>query len=457
MPATAGATPTFPLRAVAALFLARQHLTRPRARSLDEKRLVAFAADTGGIQVDSINVIDRAHYLTVWSRFGPYDRRQLDRLVYRRRALFEYWAHAACLVPAAHFMWWRRAMLDYSLGARGWGQWLKRNAALVDEIEASIAARGPLGSADFENTAKRGGGGWWNWKPATHALDYLWMSGRTLIDSRVHFHKRFDLAAKVMGEAALAAESPSSEAFRQWHLRQSLHAMGAATATDLRMYLTFPRAEISERRRVLAEAVASGDVVPIAVADENAGKKVAPWYALARDLPVLRAAAAQRVPSRGTTLLTPFDSLLWYRERAQRLFGFDYKIEVYTPGHKRVHGYYVLPLLHDGQLIGRVDAKIHRQDEHLEAKRIHFEPWFARGDAPPAADWGRVDRDGAMAGLIDALQSLAEFLGAKRVTIGRVLPSRFAVPLRRLLREAMSASRVEIVPPVTEARAGERL
>ena len=416
----------FPLRAVAALFLARQHLREPRSRHLTEDRLVQFASDTGGIQLDSINVIDRAHYLTVWSRFGSYDRRVLDRLVYERRVLFEYWAHAACLVPTAHFSHWRRAMLDYSLRSRAWGKWLKRNVALVAQVEAEIAARGPLGNADFKADRRRRAGGWWNWKPATHALDYLWMTGRTSIHSRVHFQKRFDLAQRVMA-AALDGEPPRAEEFRRWHLRRSLYAMGAATATDLRMYLTFPRTEARERREVLAEAIAAGEVVEIVV-------DATPWFALAADLPALRAAAGRRVAARGTTLLTPFDSFLWHRERTQRLFGFDYRIEVYTPGHKRVHGYYVLPLFHDGQLIGRIDAKTHRAERVLEIRRVHFEAWFARGHQPPAAAWGSLDRDRALAGTAEALRSLATFVGADTIKLGRVSPKHLAVALRRTLR-----------------------
>src|SRR5215475_11805513 len=112
-----------PLRAVAALFLERQHLRIPRARRLSPSRLGRFVADVGGLQLDSINVVDRAHYLTVWSRFGAYDRQALDRLAYRRRSLFEYWAHAACLVPTEHFPSWRRAMLDYHTRSRGWARW----------------------------------------------------------------------------------------------------------------------------------------------------------------------------------------------------------------------------------------------------------------------------------------------------------------------------------------------
>ena len=428
------ATPTsLPLRAVAALFLERQHLNRPRGRRLTADSLSRFAAHTAGLQIDSINVIDRAHYLTAWSRFGPYDRRAFDRLVYRQRVLFEYWAHAACLISTSHFPLWRRAMLDYSLRNRGWGQFLNKNRVLLKEIEAAIAAGGPLGSGDFERDRKGGRGGWWNWKPSTHALDYLWMSGRALVDSRVHFQKRFDLAERVM--AAAMAETPvSADEFRRWHLRQSLHAMGAATGTDLRMYLTFPRGGMMDRRRVLAESLTSGEVVRLSVEDERgaaAGKTA--WYALASDVPLLRAAGRRRAPSRGTTMLAPFDSFLWHRERTARLFGFDYRIEVYTPGHKRVHGYYVMPILHDGQLIGRLDAKMHRAERRLEVKRIGFEPWFARGKPPPAAAWGELDRDAALAGVAEALHSLATFVGAERVTLGQVVPPALAGPLRRVL------------------------
>jgi uncharacterized protein YcaQ len=435
-----GSTTTFPVRAVAALFLQRQHLDRPRGRRLTAKNLGRFAADTGGVQIDSINVIDRAHYITVWSRFGTFDRSAFDRLVYRDRVLFEYWAHAACLVPAEHFVWWRRAMLDYSVKNRGWGKWLQKNHELVGQIEAAILASGPLGSANFEQDGKRGAGGWWNWKPSTHALDYLWMSGRTLVHSRLHFQKRFDLAERVMTEAMSAVPANSDE-FRRWHLRQSLHAMGVATGTDLRMYLTFPRAGTMERRRVLSEMLTAGEVVPIAVEREGASAGAGgPWYALACDLPALAAAARRRAPSRGTTMLAPFDSFLWHRERTARLFGFDYRIEVYTPGHKRVHGYYVLPILHDGQLIGRLDAKVHRDRGVLEVKRVHFEPWFAGGKAPPAASWGKLDRDASLAGVAEAIHSLSKFVGAERVTLGQVSPRGLTGTLSRALSVAGPAS-----------------
>ena len=191
---------------------------------------------------------------------------------------------------------------------------------------------------------------------------------------------------------------------------------------------------MTDRRRVLGEMLASGEVVRIAIESARgtaAGE--AAWYALARDLPLLTQAARRRAPSRGTTMLAPFDSFLWHRERTARIFGFDYRIEVYTPGHKRVHGYYVMPILHDGQLIGRLDAKAHRAEKRLEAKRIHFEPWFARGQAPPAASWGNVNRDEALRGVAEALHSLAKFVGADRVSLGEVVPRALASPMQRAL------------------------
>jgi uncharacterized protein len=417
--------PTFSRRAVAGLFLARQHLVRPRARPLTARALVAFVEDVGGLQVDSINVVERGHHLTLWSRFGPYDRSTFERIVYRKRLLFEYWAHAACLVPTSHFPAWRRAMLEYSLRTRAWGDWLQKNRRVLRAVEEAIRESGPLGSADFaQRRAPGASGGWWNWKPSTHALDYLWMSGRTLVHSRLNFQKRFDLAERTMPDA-VSREPLTREAFRRWHLRQSLHALGAASEADLRQYLSFPRTAASERKRTLRPALDAGEVVEVEVEGER-GR----WLALAEDLPALAAADRRRRGAAGTTLLSPFDSFLWHRDRTRRLFGYDYTLEVYTPGHRRVHGYYSLPIFHDGQLVGRLDPKAHRAERRLEVKAVHFEPWFAKGLPPPAASWGRVDRDHALAGIGEALRSLAAFVGAVEVTVGRVTPAALAPALR---------------------------
>ena len=418
-----------PLHAVRALFLERQHLSAPGAAPLTAKRLGRFVEDVGGIQLDSINVLDRAHYLTVWSRFGPYDRARLDRLVYGRRILFEYWAHAACLVPTASLPWWHRAMLDYRIRHTGWSDLIRRNPKMLEEVKAAVAAKGPMGHAEFEGRRQSGRGGWWSWKPVQHALHYLWMTGALTIHSRRHFNKRFDLFERAI-PAVLGCETVSSEEFQRWHVERSLHAMGAATERDLTGYMTFPRFGPGARRKSLRALLERGEVSEIEVEGSSQD-----WFALTRDLPALVRAGRAGSASRGTTLLSPFDSLLWYRDRVKRLFGLDYRIEVYTPGHKRVHGYYTLPVLHHGHLIGRVDAKAHRLERRLEVRHAHFEPWFARTGARPDAS-ARVDQGEAIAGVAGALSSLAAFVGGDEIALRRVTPNRLRAPLARALSTA---------------------
>jgi uncharacterized protein YcaQ len=330
-------------------------------------------------------------------------------------------------------------MLDYRLRHTGWSSWLRRHRRTLDLVTDAIRANGPAGTADFQHRRPAGPGGWWSWKPAQHALHYLWMTGALAVHSRPHFQKRYDLAERVL---PAGADPPSTEGFRAWHVERSLHAMGGATDTDLARYLTFPRMGPGVRRAALRRLVDAGDVVEIEIPGSR-GR----WLALARDLPALGRAARRRAGSRGTTLLSPFDSLLWHRERVERLFGFAYRIEVYTPGPKRVHGYYTLPILHDGQLIGRVDAKSHRAERRLAVRGVHFERWFATGGEPPAAGWGAIEQDAALAGVADALWSLARFTGAGHVDLGRVVPGRLRPPLARALRAAHPA-------PSGEPRAG---
>ena len=426
---------TVPREAIAALFIERQWLDRPRARRLTAATLTGFAERTGGVQIDTI--IDRAHYLTLWSRFGPYDRARLDRLIYRRRTLFEYWSHAACFVPRTHAPQWRRAMVDYGTQHTGWSG-LKKNDRVLRQVEEAVRASGPLGNSDFQHPRPAGGSGWWGWKPSAHALHYLWMTGRLLVSERVNFQKRLDLAERVLPELGSLEPLPWPE-FLRWHVRQSLKAMGAATETDLRMYLSFPRVPVAARRQALASLLDDGEVVEVAVAGDR-GR----WFARTADLAPLAAAARRRRPARGTTLLSPFDSFLWHRDRVNRLFGFDYRVEVYTPGHKRVHGYYSLPIYHDGLLVGRLDAKNHREPRLLEVRNVHFEPWFARGANPPAAAWGTPDRDAALAGVADAVGSLTRFVGAERVTLGRVYPAKLAAEMNRALRSTETPNGVAI-------------
>jgi uncharacterized protein YcaQ len=423
--------PVLSRRAVAALFVARQHLDRPLRRRLTATSLARFAEDVGGVQLDSINVVERAHHLTLWSRFGPYDRQLLERLAYRRRLLFEYWAHGACLVPIAHLAAWRRAMLDYSVKSRAWGSWLERNHRVLRRVERAIRDRGPLGNTDFPRVGAAAESGWWNWKPATHALDYLWMRGRTLVASRRTLPEAVrpgrTRAARARPSRAAPSGGVSSLAPVSLAARHGRGHGGGPAPVPL---VSAAGARGAPARAAGAARLRRGRRDRV---EDDAGR----WYALAADVPLLTA-AGRRGPPRGTALLSPFDSFLWHRERTRRLFGFDYRIEVYTPGPDRVHGYYCLPIFHDGQLIGRLDPKLHRSARRLEVRRVHFEPWFAGAGAPPAASWGPVDRDAALAGTATALRSLAAFVGADAVAVGRVAPALLAAPLRRAVDELAS-------------------
>jgi len=416
-------------RAAAALFLERQRLDRPRARRLTSASLQSFVEDTCGLQIDSVNVIDRAHHLTLWSRFGEYDRPALDRLVYRRRVLFEYLSHVACFVATSDLPMWRGWMAETpERWRRRYGSAL--DAKLVGAVEEAIGERGPLGNADFERPSGNAAAGWWNWKPAMHALDYLWKCGRIAIHSREHFHKRFALMERVLPKAALIEPLTGPELRRQRLLR-SLRAMGAAAADDLRSYWTWPGLPMAEQRATLAALVREGLVTELRLEGQRA-----PWFARTEDLPALERAARARRPSRGTTLLCPFDSFLWHRERTLRLFGFHYRIEIYVPGHKRTHGYYTLPVLHEGHFIGRVDPKVHRERRELEVRHLQLEPWFAAGEPPPGAAWGTLDRDEALHGVATSLHSLKRFVGADRVTLRRVTPARLKAAMASALRKA---------------------
>ena len=416
----------FSLRAVRALFLERQHLRRPRAIRLTAANLERFAQDAGGLQLDSINVVDRAHYLTLWSRFGEYDRALADRLAYRRGILFEYWAHAACLVPRSHLPMWRQVMCDYTTRHTGWGKWLGKHSSAAEAVLGRIALEGPLSNKNFKVVRKRPGAGWWDWKPAAHALHVLWMSGKLSVRSRTHFQKFFDLTPRVLPEAE-GLEPPGSDAFVRWHMGQSLRGMGAATIKDLRGYLTFPRMNLAQRSRIFRELLESGEIVEIAVDGEvPSGLRPARWIARAKDVAPLRAAGRRRKISEGATLLAPFDSLMWHRERVKRLFEFDYRIEVYTPGEKRTHGYYTMPLLVDGAIVGRVDAKNNRQEGRLEIRNAHFEP--GSGLSEPE----RLER--SLAGAAEALVSLQRFLGARSWKLYKTTPARLAPLLSRQLK-----------------------
>jgi len=314
-------------------------------------------------QIDSVNVLSRAHYLPAFSRLGGYDHALFDRAAWgpkRARKRFEYWAHEASLLPLDLHPLLRWRMTQADRGERGWTN-LKRFAterrgeamALLERIRGE----GPLAASDFDGS--KGSGGWWGWSDTKATLEWLFWAGHvTTATRRNSFERVYDLPERVIPPAILELPTPDAATAHRALIERSARAMGVATAVDLRDYF---RLALDETRVAIEALVEEGMLLPVAVK----GWDKPAW--LHRDAKVPR-----RVT--GAALLAPFDPLIWERARAERIFGFRYRIEIYVPAEKRVHGYYVLPLLLDGRIVARVDLKADRQGGRLLVQRSHVEP-----------------------------------------------------------------------------------
>ena len=318
-------------------------------------------------QIDSVNVLVRAHYLPAFSRLGPYDRALLDRMAWgppRHRKLFEYWAHEASLLPLELHPLLRWRMAEADRGLRGWTR-LKEFAGPrrpeAEAILARIRAEGPMAASDFEHGKSRSG--WWEWGETKQALEFLFWAGHiTTATRRGSFERVYDLPERVIPGAVLALPTPDPADARRRLVELSARALGIATAADLRDYF---RLKPEEAKPAIDALVEDGILLPVAVQS---------W----RQPAFLHAGARLPRRVRGQALLAPFDPLVWHRDRTERLFGFRYRIEIYVPADKRTHGYYVLPFLLDDRLVARVDLKADRQAGRLVARKIGVEP-----DAPP--------------------------------------------------------------------------
>lgn len=347
--------------------LAAQGFGRERPVSPGSRQLGATVARLGLHQIDSVNVLVRAHYLPAFSRLGPYDRGLIDRAAWGRRGerrLFEYWAHEASLLPLAMHPLLRWRMAQAERGEIGWvslkafaGE--KRGEA--ETILKRIRSEGPLAASDFEEG--KGKGGWWEWGDTKRALEWLFWAGRiTTATRRASFERVYDLTERVIPAAILALPTPAPDDARRALVAHAAAALGIATETDLRDYF---RLKPEPARRAVAELVEAGELVPVEV--EGWAR---PAY-LHRD-------ARRPLRIAGEALLAPFDPLVWERGRTERLFGFRYRIEIYTPSDQRTHGYYVLPFLLEERLVARVDLKADRKARRLLVQKTTLEP-----GAPP--------------------------------------------------------------------------
>jgi uncharacterized protein len=347
--------------------LAAQGFGRPRPESAGARDLRRTIARLGLHQIDSVNVLVRAHYLPAFSRLGAYDRGLIDRDAWgakRERRLFEYWAHEASLLPLESHPLLRWRMTSAERGEIGWGSlrsFARERRGEAEAVLARIRAEGPLAASDFEEG--RGRSGWWEWGETKRALEWLFWAGLvTTATRRASFERIYDLTERVIPAAVLALPTPTEADSKRALVAKAAEVLGIAVETDLRDYF---RLKPEGARRAIAELVEEGVLLPAAVEGW-----VRPAY-LHRD-----ARRPRRI--RGQALLAPFDPLVWERSRTERLFGFRYRIEIYTPAEKRVHGYYVLPFLLDEALVARVDLKADRQRSRLLVQRTTFDP-----GAPP--------------------------------------------------------------------------
>jgi uncharacterized protein YcaQ len=340
---------------------------RRPAGAVTARHLRKTIAQIGLLQLDSVNVFSRTHYMPLFSRLGPYPREILDRMAAHTdgpvrsggRELFEYWAHEASLVPLAlqPHLRWRMARADRD----AWGgvrRIAQEHPQLVEDVLALVTEQGLVRAADTgAERAQRRAGEMWNWHAGKVALEWLFWSGQVTAARRINFERRYDLPERVLPAELLAQPTPPVEESQRELVRVAARAYGVATEPDLGDYFRLPRAESKLR---VAELVEAGELEPVTV--EGWGAPAYLWPAARRP---------RRVAARA--LLSPFDSLVWFRPRTERIFGFRYRIEIYTPAPRRIHGYYVLPFLLGDALVARVDLKSDRQAGLLRVQGAYGE------------------------------------------------------------------------------------
>lgn len=354
------------------LVLRAQGFGRAAATNPGPREVLRTLRRLGVLQIDSVNVLARSHYLPLFSRLGAYPRAALEDLAWGggRRGLFEYWMHEASLAPLEiqPLMRWRMQDAAGGVGVwRGVAGFLRSHGDFIDRVLGEIRDRGPLSAAELGLGAK-GAGGWWGWSEGKRALECLFWTGRlTTAARRGAFERVYGLPEQVHPKDLLAAPTPDRADAQRELVRIAARAQAVATEADLRDYF---RLTAADARLRVAELVEMGDLTPV---------RVEGWRAQAY---LSRAAGAPR-PVRAEALLSPFDNLIWRRDRAERLFDVRIRLEIYTPARLRVHGYYVLPFLEGGAITARVDLKADRKAGRLLVQAAHAEP--AAGARTPEA------------------------------------------------------------------------
>ncbi|MBI2764554.1 MAG: YcaQ family DNA glycosylase [Chloroflexi bacterium] len=386
------------LREARRLAIGAQLLAGPAPRRPTKRLMRETIRRLGALQIDSIHVVARSHHIVLWSRLGDHPQEWLHELLYPDRAVFEAWAHAAAFVPIELFPLFRRPMLEHADSPRDHtARWLEENADVLERVVSAIRDNGPVSTSAFEAPAGAGRAEAWAWhgnKPTNRALDLLWTNGVLMVDRREKFQRWYDLRERVL-PAWRDEDLPGADAERVELGAIALAAMGVTTERWLPDYFRGRRSRIprASAAKALEELVDRGTGTAVTV--EGIGPAVA-----------ASALLDARIPPSRTTLLSPFDNLIWDRERTAAMFNFDLRLESYTPAPKRQYGYFSLPILYRDQLVGRLDPKAERRERVLAIKSIHLEPWFER----------RAE-DAFYTSLAKAVASFRDFNGCETVRV----------------------------------------
>lgn len=385
-------TQTLTLAQARRLALRAQGFGRAQSGEVGHRQVLAQIARLGVLQIDSVNALVRSHYLPLFSRLGAYDRTLLEQAAWsqgRRRGLFEYWGHEASLLPLSFYPLLRWRMRQASNGEgiyKHMARFGREQQSLIRRVLQVVNEQGALGAGSLGQKAA-GSSAWWGWSAEKHALEWLFAAGEVTVAGRRGFERLYDLPERILPTAVLSApELGSAEAQRQL-LLHAAEALGVATEKDLRDYY---RLDARDSQARLAELLEAGELQQVRVQDW-------PQPAYCRGTPTI----PRKVEA--SALLSPFDSLIWERARTERLFDFRYRLEIYTPQHKRVYGYYVLPFLHNECLAARLDLRAERAHGCLAVHAVHVE-------APGLEGQG-------LAALASNLQAMAGWLGLERVAL----------------------------------------
>jgi len=395
------------------VMLAAQGLDRPRDQPATKADVLEVIRRMSLLQIDTIHVVARSPYLVLWGRLGDYRPAWLDELL-TEGALFEYWAHALCFIPIEEYALYRRQMLDgiqNKVWAYEWAaKWAQEHTKVMKKVRTHLQKNGAVRSAEFE-TKRHVLGRWWNRKEEKDALEIMFLTGEVMIARRQNFQRVYDLRERILPDWEAAA-LPSSEELQRTLALRAVRALGIAFPAWVPDYFRVPKTGMPKRLEALAQ---EGLLRQVEVKGLGGHAYVHPDH-----IHLIEQALSGNLEPTLTTLLSPFDPLVWDRDRALTLFDFNYKIECYTPAAKRRYGYFTLPILHRGRLIGRLDPKAHRAQGMFEIKALHMEPGV------------RVTQR-LVTDLAAALHRLAEWHGTADIVIRQSDPPQVAALLKAAL------------------------